>query len=354
MSDLTTDLKTGQQNFEPRENRLRSARFRVEREESWKQLQALVERAEKNGVRSFTYQEAQDLNRLYRLTLNSLSVARSISLDKALLDYLDQLSARAYLVVYAPQQSLSGIVSRQLIYGIPQAVRQNWVALFLGFFAMFLGVFIGFELFHQDVEWFYRTVGNAMADGRAPGASVEYLRSTMYDGGDLSADRAGSFATKLFSHNTRIAIFVFALGAFAALPSYLLTFYNGIILGVFYALFYSEGLGYDMLAWLSIHGVTEISAICVACAAGSKLGMAFLLPGELTRGESLKRAGKDATKLVILAGLMLIVAAIVEGYFRQWVQSPQWRLIIGWGLGIFWLTWLLLSGRGSAHTESRT
>lgn len=52
--------------------------------------------------------------------MNSLSVARDISLDRALIAYLESLCARAYLVVYAPQESLGGLMSRLLLHGIPR------------------------------------------------------------------------------------------------------------------------------------------------------------------------------------------------------------------------------------------
>ena len=111
------------------------------------------------------------------------------------------------------------------------------------------------------------------------------------------------------------------------------------------AMFASKGLGYDLFAWLSIHGVTEMSAICFACAGGARIGLSVLLPGDLTRRDSLRLHGRDAVKLVILAGFMLIVAAFIEGFLRQWVQTPGLRLMIGWGLGALWLPWLTLAGR---------
>ncbi|MBW8791639.1 MAG: stage II sporulation protein M, partial [Rhizobium leguminosarum] len=82
---------------------LRSARFRLERETHWRQLDELVTRAEKGGTAALGYDEVRNLATGYRQAMNSLSVARDISLDRALIAYLESLCARAYLVVYAPQ-----------------------------------------------------------------------------------------------------------------------------------------------------------------------------------------------------------------------------------------------------------
>jgi len=324
---------------------LRSARFRAERETGWRRLEALVTRAEKGGAAALSYDEARDLATLYRQAMSSLSVARDISLDRGLLDYLDRLCARAWLVVYAPQEPLGPLFSRLFVTGIPQAVRSSGAALLIGFLAMVLGALTGFALYAQDAAWFHTFMPPDMADGRTPAASAETLRRTLYDGGRHAGDALGAFAAMLFSHNTQIAILTFALGVFWAAPSFILTFYNGLILGAFFAMFHDKGLGWDLFAWLSIHGVTELSAICIACAGGARLGLAVLLPGDLTRAESLRRQGRPAVMLMILAALMLLVAGLVEGFLRQIITDPAARLAIGWGLGALWLAWLLLAGR---------
>ena len=324
---------------------IRSARFRREREAGWKRLDELVARAEKRGVQGMSYEDTLALASLYRQAMNSLSVARAISMDKALLTYLEALCARAYLVVYAPQESVTGVLGRLFSRGIPQAFRRTQVALFVGFLALILGAFTGYVLYGQDPAWFFTFVPPDLSDGRTPEASAEYLRRTLFDDGALTGGTMGVFASLLFSHNTQVAILIFALGIFVTLPSFVLTYYNGLILGAFYAMFAQAGLGYELLGWLSIHGVTELAAICIACAGGAQLGLAVLLPGNRTRRAALSERGRDAVKLMILAGLMLIVAAFVEGFLRQLVQSTEMRLAIGWGLGLAWFGWLMLSGR---------
>lgn len=328
-------------------DQIRSARFRRERERGWKRLEHLVTQAESQGAIGLSYDEALELASLYRQAINALSVARAISMDRALLDYLDALCARAYLVVYAPQESLRGLFADLFVFGIPRAVRRSAIPLLIGFLAMVLGALVGYLLYQQDVSWFFSFVPPDLSDGRTPEASASYLRSTLFDGG---SSRAGSdilsvFVAYLFSHNTQVAILIFALGVFIALPSFLLTFYNGLILGAFFAMFHDAGLGYELFGWLSIHGVTELSAICIACAGGAQLGLAVLLPGPYSRRTALRNRGRDAVKLMILAGLMLLAAGLIEGILRQTMQSTELRLIIGWGIGACWLAWLALSGR---------
>jgi len=323
---------------------IRSARFRAEREADWRKLEKLVEIAENRGLTNMSFQDARDLAGLYRRATTALSIAREVSLDRALLHYLEALTARAYLSVYAPQERIGGLVSRFLTTSGPQAMRDAWHFILVGFLCMGLGALAGYLLFFENPAWYNVFMPPSLGGGRGPDSSVEYLRSVIYDD-DPSVNGLSAFATHLFSHNTRIAIFIFGLGAFLCFPAVLLTFYNGLILGAFVALHVDRGLGWDIAGWLSIHGVTELSAICIACAGGLQLGSAVLFPGQLRRAESLRRAGKTAVKLAIIAAFMLIAAALLEGFARQLVQDQSTRLIVGWSIGALWLAWFVLAGR---------
>ncbi|MET1415954.1 stage II sporulation protein M [Roseibium sp. HPY-6] len=323
---------------------MRSARFRKEREADWQRLEKLVLAAESRGLQHMDFAEARDLASLYRQATTSLSIAREISLDKALLGYLEALTSRAYLCVYAPQERLGGLFQKFFAYSAPRAMRRSWFFILLGFLCMGLGALSGYLLYFESADWFYVFMPAELAGGRGPDATYEALRSVIYDENPDSSG-LGAFATYLFSHNTRIAIFVFGLGVFACAPAILLTFYNGLMLGAFFALHVDRGLGPDIAGWLSIHGVTELSAICIACAGGIQLGAALLFPGDLSRVASLRRAGRDALKLALVAALMLLVAAFLEGFGRQLVQDMYMRFIIGWGIGALWLIWFLFAGR---------
>jgi len=327
---------------------IRSVRFRQEREADWKRLDELVTKTERTGVHSLSWTEAQSLAQLYQKASNSLSVAREISLDRGLLMYLEALVARAYLAVYAPQETLGGLFARFFTQSAPRAMRACWPHILIGFLCMFLGAALGYGLYFQDTAWYNTFMPPGLAGGRGPGASTEYLRSVIYD--EHGWEGLGTFASFLFSHNTRIAIFVFGLGAFAALPAILLTAYNGTILGAFLALHVDRGLGWDVGGWLSIHGVTELSAICIAAGGGIRLGQAVLFPGRYTRRDALWVAGRDAVKLAIVAAIMLVAAALLEGFGRQLVQDMTARYVIGWGIGCLWLAWFVLGGR-QRHTR---
>ena len=68
---------------------------------SWRELDALLEIVKDDGMAALSAEDLGRLPLLYRSALSSLSVARSIALDRALLKYLEDLSLRAFLAIYA-------------------------------------------------------------------------------------------------------------------------------------------------------------------------------------------------------------------------------------------------------------
>ncbi|NDW02835.1 stage II sporulation protein M [Jiella pacifica] len=331
---------------------IRSTRFRDEREADWKRLSAIVEAAEKRGLSRLSFDDARDLVLLYRQATNSLSVAREISLDLAVVRFLESLCARAYLVVYAPRESLSGLVSRFFARSAPQAVRRSLPAIAAAFFLTAFGAVAAYALTADDASWFYAFVPGDLASGRGPGASAEALRRVIYGEDVQPLGELGAFATYLFSHNTKVALFAFALGIVFCVPSVILLLYNGAMLGAFVAIHVDKQLGLDFMGWLTIHGVTELAAIIIASAGGLSLGYAMLFPGLKSRSAALRHAGRDAVKLAIVAAIMLVVAGVLEGIGRQVVTEFWARLAIGWGAGLGWALWFALAGRGTGAASA--
>jgi uncharacterized membrane protein SpoIIM required for sporulation len=327
---------------------IKSTRFRAQREADWNALEVLVRKAEAGGPAGLSLEEAQSLSRLYRKAAASLATAREVSLDQSLLLYLESLVERAFLAVYAPQETLSGVVSRFFTRSAPRAMRNSGLALLLSTLAMTLGGLIAWMLYFQDTSWFHTFVPAGLAAGRGPGASTESLREVLFDGGEGLVAMLAAFAAYLISNNTRVAMFCFALGVFACLPGFLLLLFNGLIIGAFAALYADRGLGYELFGWLSVHGVTELAAIIIAGAGGFRMGFAVLFPGAMTRRDAVRVAGRDATKLALIAIVMLLVAGLLEGFGRQLITSTEIRLAVGWGFGLIWLSWFMLAGRRSA------
>jgi len=327
--------------------RLKSFEFRREREGTWRELERLVARVEKRGVRALGADQLARLPVLYRATLSSLSVARSISLDRNVLEYLESLCARAYFCVYGTKRHLREVLADFFSRRFPVAFRR--FALFIGVAALIMGVgtLTAYVLTARSPEWFYAFVPEGVAGGRNPAASTEELSDVLYDRGGAT-ERLTTFASFLFTHNARVGILCFALGFVVGLPVYLLLFYNGLILGAFAALYTSRDLGFEFWGWVLPHGVTELGAVVICGGAGLVLAESLVFPGRHTRLRNLARRGREAGVLVLGAVAMLFVAALIEGFFRQLVMHDGVRYLVTVGTAAAWFAYFGRAGRAKA------
>lgn len=315
-----------------------ATRFRQAHAADWERLDELVTRMEKRSIRAMSDDDLLDLPALYRTTLSSLSVARDTSLDRALITFLEQLCTRAYFQIYGVQTPPRRQIARFFASAWPEAVRALWretlfcVALTVG------AALVAYLLIRSDPSWFYSMIPEGLADGRDPSASAEFLRSTLYDKAEKDGWLA-VFATFLFTHNSQIAIFSFALGFAFAVPTVLLIIYNGLMLGAFLAVFAAKGLLPNVAAWLMIHGTTEIFAICISGAAGIRIGMAIAFPGRLSRMDAAVSAGRTAATAMAGTVIMLAVAGLLEGIGRQTILNDGLRALIGSAVLASWLVY---------------
>jgi uncharacterized membrane protein SpoIIM required for sporulation len=329
---------------------LRSAQFRKQREEDWRELERLVTKVERGGIRSLTPHELQRLPLLYRAAVSSLSVARSIVLDRNLLLYLENLALRAFLVVYGPRATLRESIIGFFAREFPRAVRALWPHFLIAFLAMAGGIAAGYFLTTGNEEWFNTLVPDNLAKGRGPMSTrEELLVEEIFGQWDGVKHALALFANTLFQHNTMVGILSFSLGLAAGIPTILLMIYNGLIIGAFVAIHQSRGLTTEFVGWLSIHGVTEFTAILLCGAAGLLVADKILFPGRYSRVQSLAIHGRIAATAVLGAVTLFFVAAILEGVFRQLIQSTELRYIIGWTIGLVWLFYFMLAGRRAGH-----
>jgi uncharacterized membrane protein SpoIIM required for sporulation len=312
---------------------LRSLRFRKEREESWRQLETLLDRAERHAPRSLTDEEMLAIPQLYRSALSSLSVARATSLDQALVDYLEALSARAYFFVYGARATLLERLQSFFAHDWPHAVKLLWRETIVSALLMLTGTITAFLLVSADPDWYASFISPEMAGGRDPNATTEFLRSTIYGGND---DGLGVFATFLFTHNAQISIFAFALGFAFCAPTALLLVYNGCTVGAMFAVFASRGLGVEFAGWIFIHGVTELLAVVLAGAAGLRIGWSIAFPGGITRIAAAERAGRQGAIVMMGVVVMLFIAGLLEGFARQLITSDVIRFSVAAATAVGW------------------
>jgi uncharacterized membrane protein SpoIIM required for sporulation len=321
-----------------------SVRFRQEREQLWRELEVLVVRVQRSGLSSLSPEQLSRLPVLYRALLSSLSVARAIALDAALLVYLDALAAQAHVVLYGGREAFPTALLRFWKRSFPRAVRElRWHAA-VATLVLSLGVATAWRQLDQDPGRFGDFVSPAYSQGRSPESTTEELREVLA-AKETARTMLLTFSSFLFTHNAGLGLLSLALGFVAGIPVAYLLLTNGLVLGAFAWLYSSRGMGFEFWGWILPHGVTEMGALVLCSAGGLFIGQALVFPGRRSRLESLRRAGAVAGIVAIGAVAMFLLAGLLEGLFRQMVADPRVRWTVAVTSAVAWSAYFTLAGR---------
>lgn len=300
----------------------------------WEELERLVARARRQFSR-MTPEELSRLDVLYRRTTVHLAQVSTRTRDASLVRYLNDLTAAAHSIIYLPpRRSSLRQVRTFLVEGFPRAVARTWRFHVASLLIVLGGVLIGYIAVERDPAAAYALM--PAEEFRQVGSTREQLEDVLRSGRDEGGGTKFAFSSFLFSHNLKVGLLALATGVLAGIPCVFLLFYNGMLLGAFTAVHHGTGIHAEYWAWILPHGITEIGAIVLCGGIGLQLGWAVVCPGMRTREESLARAGREAACVAFGVAVMLLAAALIEGYLRQSYLSTEGRLLFAGVTAAVW------------------
>jgi uncharacterized membrane protein SpoIIM required for sporulation len=130
-------------------------------------------------------------------------------------------------------------------------------------------------------------------------------------------------------NNVKVSFMVFVMGVFTSLGTGFLLFQNGVMVGSFQTFFFQQGLGFESMLAIWLHGTLEIWAIIVSGAAGITLGNGWLMPGTYGRLTSFMMAARRGLKIIVGTVPVFVMAGFIEGFATRHTEWPTWlRLTI--------------------------
>ncbi|GDX82129.1 hypothetical protein LBMAG42_39400 [Deltaproteobacteria bacterium] len=156
-----------------------------------------------------------------------------------------------------------------------------------------------------------------------------------------SADQNATMAGFYVLNNVGIALRAAGAGVLGGLGTAWVLVSNGIAIGSTTGYLASVGALGNLLRFTSGHTAWELTAILIAGASGLRLGAALVAPGDRTRAASLRLAGPDVLRLAGGAATMLLVAAMIEGFWSGWMLPDVVKAVFGLvqvGLVVLWLS----------------
>ncbi|WP_448596480.1 stage II sporulation protein M [Thermoleptolyngbya sp.] len=299
-------------------------RWATRRESSWNELDRLLQRAERCGLKSLTAAEIHQLASLYRAVSGDL--ARAQQLSPRLTQDLQSLTTRGYAQVYQGLRRQEWQAVRQFYQtGFPAVVQQC-----AGYIALATVLFVLAAL----VAWWYSWRDPSFIGLMVPSSIIRQVRDRqeLWMGSIVGVEPYA--ASNIMVNNLKVSFAAAAGGMTAGLGTVYILLLNGINLGAIAALVAQNNLAFPFWAFVFPHGALELPAIFLAGGAGLLLARALLFPGRLRRVDALKRYGTQAAQLMYGVVPLLVIAGIIEGFFSPSPAVPDLLKYIA-GIGLF-------------------
>jgi uncharacterized membrane protein SpoIIM required for sporulation len=324
--------------------------FLRQRRSAWRQFESLLRTLSGVTLKRMRAKEISVYSRLLRELSNDLATIRSRDWGQGIVSYLNALVARGHGAFYAaPPTEFSPIV-HFLTAGFPRLFRRR-----IGFFVTAAVLFF----VPGALAWTVIQTNPSLAPRLIPAEQLEQY-DTMYSSGEEDAEKEDEASDGWFrfgeertamagfyvQHNVGIALQCFARGILFGIGTIYTLLYNGIAIGAVGGYVVASGHGDRFLSFVVSHGSFELTAIAVSGGAGLMLGDALVHPGSRTRLEALRVQGLEAVQIAGGAAAMLVVAALIEGFWSPAPIPAVFKYSAGAVLWTLVVLYLGLAGRG--------
>jgi uncharacterized membrane protein SpoIIM required for sporulation/uncharacterized RDD family membrane protein YckC len=286
-------------------------RFVARQSARWMEFRRLADRAAAHGLDSFRPEELPDFAARYREAAADLARARTYGVDRTTIAELERLVSAGHNALYRDEQSTWRTLWRTVSAEFPAAVLRARRAVLLAFLIFAATAAAGYRIIRDRPALAEQLLPEEMLR-RADAGHDRAAQGRKY--GEVSATDRPLVASFIIANNVRVAIGCLAGGVFAGVGSLLVLGFNGLMLGSFAGHFANEGLLWYLLEFVVGHGVLELTAIWIAAAAGLLLGLAVVVPGELSRADALVVRGRAAVRMIGMAVVLLAMAGLIEGF----------------------------------------
>jgi uncharacterized membrane protein SpoIIM required for sporulation len=280
----------------------------------------------------------------YRRVCQSLALAADRQYSPEIVDRLNRLALRGHGVLYRNRRRETQRVLDFVLGGFPALVRREWplvtaaALLFFGPLAALIAVLQAYpEFVHHLLDPEQIAGFHQMYDPANPRLGMRPADTSLY-----------MFGFYIWN-NVRIGFQTFAGGLLAGVGSLWFLAANGVIIGAVAGYLTQVGFGPTFWSFVAGHSAPELLAIVLSGAAGLRLGMAIIAPGNASRRAALVAAARPAVRLMYGAALMFFLAAFIEAFWSpNTIVAFEVKIAVGLAMWAAFLLYFLLFGRTHA------
>jgi uncharacterized membrane protein SpoIIM required for sporulation len=260
-----------------------------------------------------------ELADLYIHIVNDLAFARTFYPKSKTTVFLNHLAATAYQRIYKTKREEKGRFYRFFAEEVPELMYLNRRYLLYAFALFFTAVSLGVLSALYDDTFVRLILGDDYVN-----MTLENIKAgnpvAVYAGGS----NWGSFIA-ITMNNIYVGLRCFLYGVSGGVGTFYIAFQNGIMLGAFQTFFHIEGVFWESVRGIWIHGAMEIFAIVIESMAGLMVGASILFPGTFTRMESFRLGIRSGLKIFASTLPFTIAAGFLEGFVTRYsIDMPHW------------------------------
>lgn len=256
---------------------------------------------------------------LYIQLIADLSYAQTYYPKSKTVIYLNYLATQIYQKIYKTKREDSNRFVSFFSTEVPLLIFQYKRYLGYAFILFFCCVIIGVISAKYDQDFVRLILGDNY---------VNMTLENIKNGNPLAVYQSGSeFGSYVVItiNNLFVGLKCYIFGIFGGVGTFLALFYNSIMLGSFQYFFYQQGVLWQSVRGIWIHGAMEIFAMVVEAACGFILGASILFPRTFSRLNSFKIGFKNSLKIFLSTIPFTIMAGFLEGFVTRYsIIMPKW------------------------------
>lgn len=280
--------------------------------DKWSRLHELAFKGRLSG------READELLSLYQSASAHLSLIRSIAPESGLSASLSASLAQARTRFTGARSNAMADLARFFVVALPAAFyRLTWLTVVCGTVFIMIGAAYAFWI---------GTSPDALRAVLSEAAAKRYVEEDFI--GYYSEHPAASFAGAVWTNNAWISAQAVALGITGAWVPMIL-FSNAQGVGIAAGIFAAAGKSDVFYSYILPHGLMELTAVFIACAAGLRIFWAMVSPGARTRGRAVAEEGRSLITVALGLVLVLFVSGLVEAFVTPSVLPVWAKILVG-------------------------
>jgi len=248
--------------------------------------------------------------------VDDLAYAKTFYPTSRVTQYINSLAAKIYLGIYRNRKEESNRIVKFWKYDVPIAIRKHHLVILFALIIFFVFFSIGFFSSVKEPGFVREVLGDAY---------VDMTEKNIREGNPFNVyANENSFVMWMWImlNNILVSFRYFFRGIALGIPSLTALGKESIRLGAFEHMFSAKGLGGQAVITVLIHGMLELTAIIITCAAGVVMGTGYLFPKTGRRFDAFRDGVKDGVKMVLGLIPVFVIAAFFEGYVTRYYKMP--------------------------------